>query len=143
MRKTTAARAADPETSPDALLDLAVSYPEAVLGNPALPLLALEDPGAVADIRRAAGDAILETAVIDALDVVGPAVLWAFTASLIERWGLDWPEDRRGLIAARTAACEAAIEAMRGVPFNEANEAWREERLRQLELLRDLVGGAL
>lgn len=46
--------AAAPDTAPARLLSLAARHPDAVLGNPALPLIDLEQPGVGAEIRRVA-----------------------------------------------------------------------------------------
>jgi hypothetical protein len=44
--------ALSPEATPDELFDLALEYPDEVLANPALRLIALEDPGSYRALTR-------------------------------------------------------------------------------------------
>ena len=70
-RRTAAERAADPDTRPEDLARLVGNHPDAVLGNPILPLVSLEDPAAGQALRAAAERGSLAARLIRARDALG------------------------------------------------------------------------
>jgi hypothetical protein len=99
MRPTGRDLASSPEATLDELLAAATEYPEEVLANPALPLLALEDPAAYERIRREALASQARLRVEAALARLGDRRRRLFAADCAERvlryFEAQFPKDQR------------------------------------------------
>src|SRR5262245_59085937 len=83
--RSAAARARDPETPPEELEALVEAEPEAVLANPALSLLALENPAVYQWLTQQARIALLERELRAGLARLEAPTRRLFAADCVER----------------------------------------------------------
>jgi hypothetical protein len=135
----TAERAADPETPPQELLGLARRWPEEVLSNPSLPLLALSDPATARAVMNCARCSLLRPRVAS-LEAELPEAARPRLAEVVVARVLDQlkPSDAPALFE---QVSEGLRSLRRCIEQEASPQVWEEERNRYLELRsQNLVG---